>query len=110
MLAAQYRPRFDSVTDGELMPFGAGGNLRFVWLGSAGTQRGVRNAPDCNGQRILSEYASVPRHEYERLAGYIEQARLKSEQAGADLERQATEHGCYPRLSASAAHFSGAHY
>jgi hypothetical protein len=58
---------------------------------------------------IAAAGASVPRHEYERLAGYVEQARLKSEQARANLERHATEHGCYPRLSATAPHFSGAH-
>jgi hypothetical protein len=46
--------------------------------------------------------ASVPRHEYERLAEYVEQARLKSDQARADLQRHATEHGCYLRLSATA--------
>jgi hypothetical protein len=45
MQAVQYRPQFDSATDGELMPVAAGGNLRFVWLGNAGTQRGVRTAP-----------------------------------------------------------------
>jgi hypothetical protein len=35
MQAAQYRTRFDSVTDGELMPVPAGGDLRSVWLRNA---------------------------------------------------------------------------
>jgi hypothetical protein len=56
---------------------------------------------------IAAAGASVPRDEYDRLAGYVEQSRLKSDQARTDLERHATEHGCYPCLSATAAHFSG---
>ena len=110
MQAVQYRPQFDSVTDGELMPVDRWREPPLRLARECRDPERSADGSDCNGQRILSEYASVPRHEYERLAGYIEQARLKSEQAGADLERQATEHGCYPRLSASAAHFSGAHY
>lgn len=45
---------------------------------------------------------TVLRHEYQRMAGYVEQARLKSEQARSELETHTTEHGCYPHLSASA--------
>jgi hypothetical protein len=33
--------------------------------------------------------------EYQRMAGYVEQAHGKSDEARAELDRHATEHGCY---------------
>ncbi len=51
---------------------------------------------------LTASRATVQKHEYQRMAGYAEQARLKSDQARDDLDRHAMEHGCYPRLSATA--------
>jgi hypothetical protein len=42
------------------------------------------------------------REEYQRMAGYVEQARSNSDEARADLDRHVTDHGCYPLLSATA--------
>jgi hypothetical protein len=38
--------------------------------------------------------ATVRKHEYQRMTGYVEQARLTSEQARTDLERHTLEHEC----------------
>jgi len=51
---------------------------------------------------LAASRGTVLRHEYERMAGYVEQARLQSEQARSELNRHVKEHGCYPHLSASA--------
>ena len=39
------------------------------------------------------------REEYQRMAGYVEQARLNSDQARAELDTHSSEHGCYPQFS-----------
>jgi FixJ family two-component response regulator len=44
--------------------------------------------------------ATVPIDEFRRQAGYLEQARMRSDQARAELDKHATEHGCSPALSA----------
>lgn len=50
---------------------------------------------------LAAARASVLRDEYQRLAGYVEQARLTSERARVELDRHTAEHGCYPHLSAT---------
>jgi hypothetical protein len=37
---------------------------------------------------------TTPQHEYQRTVGYVEQSRLRSEQARIALEKHKTEHGC----------------
>jgi hypothetical protein len=38
--------------------------------------------------------ATIARGEYERMRSYVEQTRLKAEDARVDLERHVAEHGC----------------
>jgi hypothetical protein len=37
---------------------------------------------------------TISKQEYDRLYGYVEQARMASEQARLDLERHVAQHGC----------------
>jgi hypothetical protein len=37
---------------------------------------------------------TLEKAEYQRMAGYVEQSRLNSEQARIDLQRHDAEHGC----------------
>jgi hypothetical protein len=46
--------------------------------------------------------ATVPREECRRQAGYLEQARMKSDQASAELDKHTAEHGCWRAFSAVA--------
>jgi hypothetical protein len=46
--------------------------------------------------------ATVPREESRRQAGYFEQARMRSDQARAELDKHTAEHGCSLALSAVA--------
>jgi hypothetical protein len=48
--------------------------------------------------------ATVPRDEFGRQVGYLEQARMRSDQAKAELDKHATEHGCSPAPSAEEAY------
>jgi len=43
--------------------------------------------------------ATVPREQSRRQAGYLEQARVRSDQARAELDEHATRHGCSPAHS-----------
>jgi hypothetical protein len=46
--------------------------------------------------------ATVPTDEFRRQAGYLEQARMRSDQARAELDKHTAEHGCSSDLSAVA--------
>jgi len=45
--------------------------------------------------------ATSPRHEYVRIRNYVEQARAKSEEAKARVDRHIKEHGCQERDDAN---------
>ena len=45
-------------------------------------------------EALKAAQGGIPKQEYDRLYGYVEQARINSEQARLDLERHIAEHGC----------------
>lgn len=54
-------------------------------------------------EALQAAHATVSKQEYGRLYGYLEQARIASEQARLDLERHVAEHGCsYLNFAATA--------
>jgi hypothetical protein len=45
-------------------------------------------------EALRASQGTVSKQEYDRLYGYVEQARMASEQARLALERHVAEHGC----------------
>jgi hypothetical protein len=45
-------------------------------------------------EALKASQGTVSKQEHDRLYGYVEQARMASEQARLDLERHIAEHGC----------------
>jgi hypothetical protein len=53
-------------------------------------------------EALEASRSTAPIHEYERLARYVDQYRLKAEQARIKLEQHTAEHGCFPTLEPAA--------
>ena len=45
-------------------------------------------------EALRASQGTISKQEYDRIYGYVEQARAASEQARLDLERHIAEHGC----------------